>query len=108
MQVFQIKWAQAKIKNKLLSTPKSCATESDRWTIFGMCVWGNTRDGALFNTLMNVLFQIGGRVSEGSTVSKHDIKALVRLFNFINFETFIISNLLILHLNLFKSAGPPR
>ena len=66
------------MKNDQLSTPKVCATESDRWTIFGMCMWGNTQDGAMFNALMNVLCQIGGRVSEGSTVSKRDLNAVVR------------------------------
>ena len=42
-----------------------------------MGVWSNQSEGALFNALMNILFQIGGRVSEGCTLTKDDIVAVV-------------------------------
>eukprot|EP00957_Ditylum_brightwellii_P131923 10059733-Ditylum_brightwellii.AAC.1 len=52
-KLWQIKVAQAKAGQKLLTTPKKSASDNNRLTIFGCC----------------------GRVSEGSAVSKTNLKA---------------------------------
>eukprot|EP00957_Ditylum_brightwellii_P106987 8162854-Ditylum_brightwellii.AAC.1 len=70
-----MKVAQAKAVQKQLSTPTKLASDNNRLTIFGPCTWGNTKDGGLLIALMSILFQVGGRVSEGSTVSKTNLKA---------------------------------
>jgi hypothetical protein len=75
LRMFKV--AQAVANNKLLSCPKKSANDDDRWSMFGMCVWGNTTSGALFLALMSILFQVGGRVSEGSTVNKSNFKCQV-------------------------------
>ena len=75
LRMFKV--AQAVANNKLLSCPKKAANDDDRWSMFGMCVWGNTTSGALFLALMSILFQVGGRVSEGSTVNKSNFKCQV-------------------------------
>ena len=80
----QMKVAQAKAAQKLLSTPKKMASDNDRLTIFGCCTWENTKDGALLIALMSILFQVGGCVSKGSTVSKTNLKAEVSYYCEIN------------------------
>jgi len=60
-----------------------------------MGVWSNSMEGALFNALMNILFQIGGRVSEGCTLTKNDIVAVVRFIS--NQEIILIYANVFLH-----------
>jgi hypothetical protein len=72
-----IKNSQAKSQDKLLVVPKSAATDDDRWSIFGICTWGESVSGALLCALMNVMFQVGGRVSEGSTFTKSNLRGNV-------------------------------
>ena len=52
-------------------------------------------EGALFNALMNILFQIGGRVSEGCTLTKNDIVAVVGFIS--NQEIILIYANVFLH-----------
>ena len=58
-------------------------------------MWSNSLDGALFNALMNILFQIGGRVSEGCTLTKNDIVAVVGFIS--NQEIILIYANVFLH-----------
>jgi len=73
----RLKIAQALAAKKLLSEPKKAAEDDDRWTMFGIGLWGNTKQGARLIALMSILFQVGGRVSEGSTVHKEDLRTKV-------------------------------
>ena len=81
---WQIKVAQAKAAQKLPTTHKKSASDNNRLTIFGCCIWRNTKDEALLIALMNILFQIGWRVSEESTVGKIHLKAEVSYYCEIN------------------------
>jgi len=66
-----------------LVNPKEAATEEDRWAIFAMCCWSNSLRGSLFCLIFNLLIQIGGRVSEASTMLKSDLKAKVSVSKFV-------------------------
>ena len=56
---------------------QKAAEDDDRWIMFGIGLWGNTKQGVLLIALMSILFQVGGRVSEGSTVYKADVRTKV-------------------------------
>eukprot|EP00957_Ditylum_brightwellii_P144776 11027112-Ditylum_brightwellii.AAC.1 len=58
----------------MLSEPQKAAEDDDRWAMFGIGVWSNTKQGALLSALMSILFHVGGRASEGSTVCKADLR----------------------------------
>eukprot|EP00957_Ditylum_brightwellii_P093000 7080651-Ditylum_brightwellii.AAC.1 len=58
LRMFKV--SQAMANNKQLSYPKKSANEGNKWSMFGMCIWGNTGASALFIALMSILFQVGG------------------------------------------------
>ena len=57
--------------------PKETANDDDRWTIFVICTWANMVSASIFALLLNVLVQIGGRVSKARTMLKSELKAKV-------------------------------
>ena len=76
-----LKWKEAQNvadgKGVDLIKSKEIANDEDRWTIFVMCVWHNLANAFMFGLLYNMLVQIGGRVSEASTILKSEIRAKV-------------------------------
>eukprot|EP00957_Ditylum_brightwellii_P133486 10176984-Ditylum_brightwellii.AAC.1 len=69
-----MKVSHAKAAQKLLTTPKKTASDSNRLPIFSCGTWGNNKDGALQIALMSILFQVGGHISEGCAVIKINLK----------------------------------
>jgi hypothetical protein len=75
----QTKTAIALKNNENLSELKQSAIDSDRWSIFAMCMWCNIIAGLMFHVIFCFLVQVGGRVNKVSTMRKSDLATKVSI-----------------------------